>query len=104
MRQLHHECLEKQELVFSDEDLNVLGPDLELRSCQITLQLNAKHLTIIDALLVDCDITAKRQLRDFRWFTANMQGCRFHGKFLGNDFGFVSDENTKNGGIGKCDF
>jgi hypothetical protein len=56
--------------------------------------------------LIDCSIQVKGELRNLRWATMNFKGCRFKGRFIGNDFGFHEDDldQWKLGGIEDCDF
>jgi hypothetical protein len=89
MVKLRDQILDNAELLLTDEEKykSVLGPNLVVKDSRITLQLPAKSLILGDVKFIDCDITTKRELRDFRWHSAFLQGCRFHGRFLGNCFG-----------------
>jgi hypothetical protein len=105
MVKFREQVLDNADLLLTDQEANSLGPDLVVKGCRITLQLNAKKLTLVDDIqFIDCDITAKRQLRDFRWHSAFLQGCRFHGRFIGNCFGRRTDPYSPSGGIERCDF
>lgn len=103
--QIREQVLHSADLLLSDQEANFLGPDVIMEGCRIVLQLNAKKLTLVDDVkFIDCDISAKRQLRDFRWHAAFLQDCRFHGTYIGNDFGRRTDGYSANGGIERCDF
>jgi hypothetical protein len=104
MVQFREQVVEQADLLLTDKESNDIGPDVVLKDCRITLQLNAKRLMLVDVKLIDCDITAKRQLRDFRWHYAFLQACRFHGMFIGNDFGLRQEDYSPHGGIERCDF
>jgi hypothetical protein len=56
--------------------------------------------------LTNCTIQAKGQLKTVRWGPIRFKGCRFKGRFAGNDFGFREDDldRLKSGGIEDCDF
>jgi hypothetical protein len=56
--------------------------------------------------LVDCTIQAKSELKNLRWARMGLKGCRFKGRFTGNDFGFREDhiDKWRLGGAVDCDF
>lgn len=67
------------------------------------LQIAARNLIIPQARFFDCTFESKRELKNFRWRDAHLKGCRFTGRFSGNDFGawpFSAGE----GSIEDCDF
>ena len=106
MVKLRDQILDNADLLLTDEEKykNVLGPNLVVKDSSITLQLPAKSLILGDVKFIDCEITTKRELRDFRWHSAFLEGCRFHGRFLGNCFGQRLDGGSRNGGVERCDF
>lgn len=80
-----------------------LGPNLTLRHCTLVLKIAARNLIIPQARFIDCTFEVKRELKNFRWESAHLKGCRFTGRFWGNDFGewpFSPGE----GSIEDCDF
>ncbi|HEX8703492.1 MAG TPA: hypothetical protein VF815_31945 [Myxococcaceae bacterium] len=80
-----------------------LGPNLTLRNCTLVLRVAARNLLIPQARFLDCTIEAKGELKGSRWDRAQLKGCRFVGRFRGNDFGkwpFSPGE----GSIEDCDF
>ena len=104
MVQLKDQIVEQADLLLTDKETNVLGADLILKESRVVLQVNAKRLTLLDVIkFIECDITAKRPLRDFRWHAALLHACRFHGTFIGNCFGQRLEE-SPSGGIEQCDF
>jgi hypothetical protein len=105
MVKLRDQILENADLLLTDQEMNDIGPGVVVRRSRIILQLHAKSLMLIkDVKFIDCDITTKRELRDFLWHSAFLQGCRFHGRFLGNCFGQRLDGGSRNGGVERCDF
>jgi hypothetical protein len=80
-----------------------LGPNLTLRNCTLVLGMSARDLIIPQARFIDCTFIIKKQLKNFRWDTAHLQGCHFKGRFSGNDFGEWPSEPRK-GSLVDCDF
>ncbi|WP_224244859.1 pentapeptide repeat-containing protein [Hyalangium gracile] len=97
-RELTHERLE-----FGSGVVCFLGPMLTLRGCTLVLGMSARNLIIPQARFIDCTFIIKKPLKDFRWDTAHLRGCRFKGRFSGNDFGSWPDRPTE-GSIEGCDF
>ncbi|MDY7225108.1 hypothetical protein [Hyalangium rubrum] len=64
-----------------------LGPNLTLRDCTLVLRGAARNLIIPQARFIDCTFEARRELKNFQWRHAHLKGCRFTGRFRGNDFG-----------------
>jgi Pentapeptide repeats (8 copies) len=83
-----------------------LGPNLTLRDCTLVISVASRWLTLMSGQFIDCSIQAKSELKNKRWARMNFKGCRFKGRFRGNDFGFVEDDLDKwrLGGIENCDF
>jgi hypothetical protein len=104
MTQLRNQVAEGLDLTLNDQEANVLGPDLTIRGSRLSLQLNPRMLTLLGVRFLDCDITAKRALRTFLWHSALLEDCRFHGTFVGNDFGLRTDGYSEGGGVTRCDF
>jgi hypothetical protein len=63
----------------------------------------ARNLIIPQARFIDCTFIIKKELKNFRWDKAHLKGCRFKGRFSGNDFGEWPDEPGQ-GSIEDCDF
>jgi hypothetical protein len=80
-----------------------LGPNLTLRHCTLVLQIAARNLVIPQARFIDCAFVVKRELKNFRWDSAHLKGCRFTGRFSGNDFG-EWHSSPGEGSIEDCDF
>jgi hypothetical protein len=83
-----------------------LGPHLTLRNCTLVLSVASRALTLMSGQLIDCTLQAKSEFKNKRWARMNFKGCRFKGRFTGNDFGFREDDLDKwrLGGIENCDF
>ncbi|WP_434382662.1 hypothetical protein [Melittangium boletus] len=83
-----------------------LGPDLTLRDCTVVIRAAARSLTLMSGRFIDCTLQAKGELKGVRWARMHLRGCRFEGRFRGNDFGFIEDEldTWKQGALMDCDF
>lgn len=95
--------LENEQLEFGSEAVCFLGPRLTLRGCTLVLGMAARNLVIPQACFIDCTFIIKKQLTNFRWDTAYLQGCQFKGRFTGNDFG-EWPSSPGQGSIKDCDF
>jgi hypothetical protein len=95
--------IENERLELSDRNsLYFLGHNLTLRRCTLVLGVPAKRLHINQTRIIECTIEVSRLLKNFRWDSAHLMGCRFKGRFVGNDFGeWPSSPNQ--GGIVDCD-
>ncbi len=105
---IHYEDREivGERLELAKGTLYWLGPNLTLRNCTLVLSIASRSLTLMSGQLIDCIIQAKSELKNKRWARMNFKGCRFKGRFTGNDFGFREDDLDKwrLGGIENCDF
>jgi hypothetical protein len=83
-----------------------LGPNLTLRDCTVIISAARRSLTLMSGQLINCTIQAKGELKTLPWAPMKLKGCRFTGRFGGNDFGFREDldERRKLGCIEDCDF
>jgi hypothetical protein len=83
-----------------------LGPSVTLRGCTLVTNISARWLHLVSGSMIDCTIQAKSELKTLPWASMKLKGCRFTGRFGGNDFGFRTDgdETRKRGGIEDCDF
>jgi hypothetical protein len=80
-----------------------LGHNLTLRNCTLVIKVPARALVIARTRLIDCTVEVKRELKNFRWDKAHLQGCRFKGRFSSNDFG-EWPSSPGEGSIVDCDF
>jgi hypothetical protein len=84
-----------------------LGPNLILRGCTLVLRVPSDLLHFNGPRFIDCHIEVKRQLKEVRWYTAHLKGCRFTGRLFSCDFGRTPDPALPYedmGGIEDCDF
>lgn len=83
-----------------------LGPNITLRRCTLVLGVASRWLTFMSGQLIDCTIQAKSELKNARWTTMNLKGCRFKGRFTGNEFGQRRghDDGWELAGLVDCDF
>lgn len=104
MTVLRDTLVQDSDLTFTDQEPNVLGPNLTVKDSRITLRVKPKMLTLLGVKFVNCDINAKRSLNNFLWHSASLDQCRFFGTYVGTDFGNRSDGYSESGGLAECDF
>jgi hypothetical protein len=98
----NREITNEQLILDSKTELYYLGPALMLRNCTLVVKVPAKALVVNQVRFIDCTIEVARVLKNFRWDHAHLLGCRFKGRFVGNDFG--SRRGATEGSIVDCDF
>jgi hypothetical protein len=76
---------------------------LTLKNCTLVLRVSARNLIIPGARFIGCTINIKKELKNFGWEHALLEGCRFTGRLNGNDFGHWPDS-PRPGHIQDCDF
>jgi hypothetical protein len=104
MIQFRDQELANERLVLdSPTELYYLGHHLTLRNCTLVIKVPARALVIARARFTDCTIEAKRELINFQWESVHLKGCRFKGRFRGNDFGMLPHA-LGEGSIEDCDF
>lgn len=97
------EIADERLVLDSKTELYYLGHNLTLRRCSLVLRVPARALVITRSRLIDCAIDVKQELKNFRWDSVFLKGCRFTGRMMGNDFGRWPDS-PPGGGIEDCDF
>jgi hypothetical protein len=80
-----------------------LGPDLTLKNCTLVLRVSARNLVIPHAHFIGCNFEVKKELKNFWWEHAILEGCRFTGRLSGNDFGGWPDS-QRPGRVHDSDF
>ncbi|MFL5344524.1 MAG: hypothetical protein ACJ8AT_07010 [Hyalangium sp.] len=104
MIQFSDQEIKNQTLVLdSATELYYLGHNLTLRNCTLVIRVPRRALVITRTRFIDCTIECKRQLNNFRWQSVVLRGCRFKGRFTGNDFG-EWPSSAGEGSIEDCDF
>jgi hypothetical protein len=99
----NREIANEQLVLDSRTALYYLGPALTLRNCTLVVKVPAKALVVTQTRLIDCTIEVARVLKNFQWDHAHLIGCRFKGRFVGNDFGeWPSSPNQAS--MVDCDF
>jgi len=102
--------IENQRLELTDKNsLYFLRTGLTVRNCTVILKVPARRLHIDQARFIDCTFEVKQELINFQeWISASLKGCRFKGRFSGNDFGhwpeYGSQPEYKFGALEDCDF
>ena len=98
--------IEGERLEFPKHAIYWIGPNVTLRRCTLVLSVASRWLHLLSGSLIDCTLQAKGELKNLRWATMNLKGCRFKGHFRGNDFGFMEDDTDtwKLGAVVDCDF
>jgi hypothetical protein len=97
------EITNEQLILDSATELYYLGHNLTLRNSTLVIKVPARALVIARTQLIDCTIEVKRELKNFRWGSAFLKGCKFKGRFVGNDFG-EQPYSPGEGGLENCDF
>jgi hypothetical protein len=103
--------LESARLELTEKgSLYYLGPHLTLRSCTLITKVPGRNLLIrAPTRFINCTFEVKQQLTNFQdWIRTSLQGCRFKGRFSGNDFGYWPEYGSQPeyqfGAIEDCDF
>lgn len=76
---------------------------MTLRNCTLVLRVSARNLIIPGARFIGCTIDVKKELKNFGWEHALLEGCGFTGRLSSNDFGHWPDS-PRPGHIQDCDF
>ncbi len=104
MIQFRNQEISHERLVLdSRTELYYLGHDLTLRDCTLVVKVPERALVIARTRLIDCTIEISRVLKNFRWDSVHLKGCRFQGRFLGNVFGGRPDQPGE-ASLAECDF
>jgi hypothetical protein len=102
--------IQGERLELTDKKANyILGPNLTLRRCALVTKVSGRNLTLHPTRFIDCTFEVKQQLSNYQqWIRASLKGCRFKGRFSGNDFGhwpeYGSQPEYQFGSIEDCDF
>ena len=98
--------IEGERLDLTQRGIYWLGPNITLRRCTVVLGVASRWLSLVSGQLIDCTLEAKRELKNTRWTTMNFKGCRFKGRFYGNEFGQrrEHEEGWELAGLEDCDF
>lgn len=99
---LSNATLTGEQVELTDREVNVLGPDLELRDCTVTSMASAKALVIAGLRMFGGSFHQSRPLRNFHFERAHFHGVAFVGRFEGCDFG--DWESPPKGSIANCNF
>ena len=87
-----------------EKHVHVLGPELTLQDCDLSISCSLRGIILKDVDLVDCRIVAKKPLRNWQhWCGVRVRNCTFIGEYIGNDFGHWEDQ-SEFGSIEACDF
>jgi hypothetical protein len=96
--------IEDKTLVLdSRTEIYYFGHHATLKNCKLVVKVPARSLVIAKTQLIDCVIDVTRELKDFRWNSAILRGCKFNGKYVGCDFG-SRPPTPDDGEISNCDF
>ncbi|WP_224363642.1 hypothetical protein [Hyalangium versicolor] len=106
---IQDQTLEGERLELGAKNIRYyLGPNLVLRRCTLVLRVPSDLLHLPGPRFIDCNIEVKRQLKEVRWYTAHLKGCRFTGRLFSCDFGRRRPDPALPyedvGGIEDCDF
>lgn len=99
--------LEDERLELVGKNANYyLGPHFTFRRCTLLLNVPTKRLHLTGPEFIESTLEAKKELKNVRWYTARLSGCRLTGHFSGNDFGHWPGATgfEEVGAIDHCDF
>jgi len=102
--------IENERLALTDKtEFYFLGPNLTLRHCTLVTKVSGRQLSLDRVNFSNCSLEVKQQLTNFQdWIRTSLKGCRFKGRFSGNDFGhwpeYGSQPEYQFGAIEDCDF
>lgn len=99
---LKNQRLAHQKIVLTDDEVNVLGPCLEMDECHIASDCEEKALLIMGVRMKGGVFEQSRTLSNFRFKNAHFDGVKFYGKYSGCDFGDWDSEEQSS--IVNCDF
>ena len=101
---IENRVIENERIEINAGDIGFLGPNLTLQNCTLVLRVATRNLILIAPRLINCTIEVKKELKNLRWCSAFLKGCRFTGAMTGSDFGRWPYDETERGGIEDCDF
>jgi uncharacterized protein YjbI with pentapeptide repeats len=102
--------IQGERLELTDKKANyILGPNLTLRNCTLVTRVTGRNLSLHPTRFIDCTFEVKQELLNFQqWISVSLKGCRFKGRFRGNDFGhwpeYGSQPEYQFGSLEDCDF
>jgi hypothetical protein len=96
--------IENERIELDSGVIYFLGPNLTLKNCTLVLRVPSRDLIIPQARLIGCTIEVRKELKNFRWEHAALEGCRFTGRLSSNDFGRWPSSVEAPGSITDCDF
>ena len=102
--------IQGERLELTDKNARyILGPNLTLRHCTLVTRGTGRNLSLHPTRFIDCTFEVKQQLTNFQqWIRLSLKGCRFKGRFSGNDFGhwpeYGDEPENQFGAMEDCDF
>ena len=98
---LKNKIIENERIILSEDAVNVLGPNLVLRDCEIISEINNHRALIVAGVeMIGGSFYQKGTLSDEQWDTAIFTKVKFKGKLSGWDFGNWDEPDY----INECDF
>jgi hypothetical protein len=98
----NNQHLSQQEIVLTDDEVNVLGPELALEDCLISSSCTAEALVIAGLRMKGGVFDQRSHLSNYHFERAHFDGVSFVGSYAGCDFGdWDSDQKSS---IVNCDF
>lgn len=92
---LRNQNLSRQKVVLTDNEVNVLGPDLILDECSVCSECSAEALVIAGLRMNGGVFEQKSPLSNFHFERAHLDGVSFFGSYSGCDFGdWDTDQNS----------
>ncbi|MBR7747832.1 hypothetical protein [Undibacterium baiyunense] len=77
----------ERDIILSDDVVNILGPKLELRNCNLTLNCAADALVLAGVVVQGGSIVSTHGLINFHFERISLNDVRIFGSYIGVDFG-----------------
>lgn len=84
---LKETIISDRDITLSDDVVNVLGPNLELSNCNLTLNCAADALVLAGVVVQGGCIVAAHGLTNFHFESISLRDVRISGSYTGVDFG-----------------
>ena len=102
---LENVVVEGATLVWGDPyEVTFIGKS-SFRDCAITVTCAARGMVLMDTAFLNCVVTVKKPFANHQFFDITFEGCTFHGRFPGCEFGYRPlYESQLRGYVKHCDF
>lgn len=99
---MRDEKLFDQVVDLAEDEVSVLGPDLELNDCSVVSHADTRGIAFAGVVMVGGVFDQKIRLENFPFQNAHFSKVKFKGEYFGCDFGDWDDVRISS--ISGCDF